>query len=68
MMVLITYHFTSSQHPGWEGFHDDVATSATDWIERMEERKYDDGTYVLVHVLPITDEQATRYDSNLQSM
>jgi hypothetical protein len=36
-MVLITYHFKSSQTPGHEGFHYDVATSATDWIEAMEQ-------------------------------
>jgi hypothetical protein len=71
MMVLITYHFKSSQIPGHEGFHYDIAQSATDWIEEMERlvsgENYD-GTYVLINVLPITDEQAARYNGNLQSM
>jgi hypothetical protein len=71
MMVLITYHFKSSQTPGHEGFHCDVATSATDWIEAMEQLVFsgnNDGTDLLINVLPITNEQVARYDGNLQSM
>jgi hypothetical protein len=67
-MVLITYHFKSHKNPGHEGFHYAVETSATDWIEAMENPRYDDGHYVLINVLPITDEQAARYDGALQSM
>jgi hypothetical protein len=70
LMVLITYHFKpqsmESNLPG--SFHYSVATSATDWIEEMEAHAYEDGTYVLVHVLDLTDEQAARYDGALQSM
>lgn len=67
-MVLITYHFQSHQYPDHTGFHYAVATSATDWIDAMENPRLDDGHYVLVNVLEITDEQAARYDGALQGM
>jgi hypothetical protein len=68
-MVLITYHFKSHKHTTNSGsFHYSVAKSATDWIEEMEAQAYDDGNYILVNVLEITDEQAARYDGALQSM
>jgi hypothetical protein len=34
----------------------------------MEAQAYDDGNYILVNVLEITDEQAARYDGALQSI
>jgi hypothetical protein len=67
-MVLITYHFQSHQYPDHRGFHYAVAVSATDWIDAMENPRLGDGDYVLIHVLEITDEQASRYDGALQSM
>lgn len=67
-MVLITYHFQSRTYPTHAGYHYAVATSATDWIEAMEAPRDPDGTYVLIHVLPITEAQAARYEGSLQSM
>jgi hypothetical protein len=68
-MVLITYHYKSKRSYSPDGsFHYDIAQSATDWIEKMEDVTFSDGTYVLINVLEITDEQAARYDGNLQSM
>ncbi len=68
-MVLITYHYKSHKNTANSGsFHYVVATSATDWIEEMEAAKYEDGTYVLINVLPITYKQAKQYDGSLQSM
>ena len=67
-MVLITYHYKSNKNTANSGsFHYSVATSATDWIEKMQE--YEEfGNYILVNVLEITDHQAARYDGTLQGM
>ena len=65
MKSLITYHVSTSwNHPGT--FNYQVVDSVTDWIENTQ--RYKDETYVLINVLPITDEQAGRYDGNLKSM
>jgi hypothetical protein len=67
-MVLITYHYQPDDADRRSSFHYDIAESATAWIDKMEDPALDDGVYVLVNVLEITDEQAARYDGALQSM
>lgn len=64
-MVLITYYYRprdKNEYPGT--FYYDIADSATDFIDKN--MKYQDLMKIIVlNVLPITDEQAARYQEEL---
>jgi hypothetical protein len=64
-MVLITYAY---QRKGSEHnmFCYDIVRDVDQWLGMVKD--YQDGRYILVNVLPITDEQAKKYEGKLNGM
>ena len=64
-MVLITYAYqkNGSDH---NMFCYDITKDVNEWL--MSVKDYRDGRYILVNVLPITDEQAKKYEGSLSGM
>jgi hypothetical protein len=62
---LITYHFQRLNKDHGRFIYK-VVKSVTEWIDYVQQ--FEDGEYVLINVLPITEEEAQRYDGSLKSM
>jgi hypothetical protein len=61
---LISYAHHARGFP--VSFHYDVVDDVEAWVDRME--AFEDGPYILVNVLPISDAAAKRWDGALKSM
>ena len=64
-MFLITFSFDNPYH-NHVTFHYDIVESVEEWVDEMQE--YDDGDRILINVLPISKEQAKKWNGALQSM
>jgi hypothetical protein len=64
-MVLITYAY---QRKGQDHnmFCYDITKDVNEWL--MSVKDYQDGRYILVNVLSLTDEQAKKYEGSLNGM
>jgi len=59
-LISYAYHRDGRIH----SFHYEVIDSIEEWIDETQE--YNDGPYVLVFVMPITNEQAKKWFGDLK--
>lgn len=64
-MFLITYVYKNVRETNYS-FHYQVVKSVESWIDKTQE--YDDGQYILINLLPISKEQAEKWDGSLHGM